>query len=240
MTHLDRRPVDVEQACRQWNRYVKTIADHGWEPVEVPAADDCPDAVFVEDTIVMIGHTAVLCRPGTTVRRPEVDATATTVAALGYETRRITAPATLDGGDVLKVDNTIFVGLSGRTNQAGMEQLAAVAEPYGYSVIGVPTTKVLHLKSAITALPDGTVIGYLPLVDDPSLFPRFLAVPEEAGAHVVVVGDNRLLLSAGAVRTADLLAGRGYEPVPVDISEFEKLEGCVTCLSVRLRHDPTA
>jgi dimethylargininase len=99
----------------------------------------------------------------------------------------------------------------------------------------VPLTRVLHLKSAVTALPDGTVIGYGPLVDDASAFAAFLAVPEEGGAHVVVLDDQTVLMSAHAPRTARLLVGRGLTVVPVDISEFEKLEGCVTCLSVRVR-----
>jgi len=94
---------------------------------------------------------------------------------------------------------------------------------------------VLHLKSAVTALPDGTVIGYPPLVDDPAVFPDFLAVPEESGAHVVLLGGDTVLMAAGAPATAALLEARGLRPVTVDISEFEKLEGCVTCLSVRLR-----
>ena len=95
--------------------------------------------------------------------------------------------------------------------------------------------KVLHLKSAVTALPDGTVIGYEPLVDDAAAFEAFRPVPEEAGAHVVLLDDDRLLMAASAPKSAELFAGLGYRPVVVDISEFEKLEGCVTCLSVRLR-----
>jgi dimethylargininase len=94
---------------------------------------------------------------------------------------------------------------------------------------------VLHLKSAVTALPDGTVIGYEPLVDDAAVFDAFRPVPEEAGAHVVLLDDDRLLMAASAPKSAELFAGMGYRPVVVDISEFEKLEGCVTCLSVRLR-----
>ena len=95
---------------------------------------------------------------------------------------------------------------------------------------------MLHLKSAVTALPDGTVIGYPPLIDDVTVFPRFLPVPEEEGAHVVLIGGDRLLMSANAPRSAALFRDLGYTPVEVDIGEFVKLEGCVTCLSVRLRH----
>jgi dimethylargininase len=102
-------------------------------------------------------------------------------------------------------------------------------------VVAVPVSKVLHLKSAVTALPDGTVVGHIPKMDMPSLFGRFLPVPEESGAHLVLLGGSKLLMAASAPRTAELLAGLGHEPVVVDISEFEKLEGCVTCLSVRLR-----
>jgi dimethylargininase len=105
----------------------------------------------------------------------------------------------------------------------------------GYTVVAVPLTKVLHLKSAVTALPDGTVIGYLPLVDDPKIFDRFLSVPEEGGAHVVKLTDDTVLMAASAPQTAELIENLGYRVISVDISEYEKLEGCVTCLSVRVR-----
>ena len=122
-------------------------------------------------------------------------------------------------------------------NQAAQDRSGPPTGQYSLSraVTTVPLTKVLHLKSAVTALPDGTVIGYRPLVDDESVFPAFLAVPEEGGAHVVVIDDETVLLSAHAPRTAAILRDRGLTVVTVDISEFEKLEGCVTCLSVRIR-----
>ncbi|MDT5067762.1 MAG: dimethylargininase, partial [Mycobacterium sp.] len=118
---------------------------------------------------------------------------------------------------------------------AAVDQLARILAPHGYIVTGVPLTKALHLKSAITALPDGSIIGYEPVVDDTSIFPSFLGVPEEPGAHVVILDDDLLLMSSAAPRTAALFRERGYRLEPVDISEYEKLEGCVTCLSVRVR-----
>ena len=148
---------------------------------------------------------------------------------------RIHAPGTLDGGDVLKVGDTIYVGRGGRTNAEGIRQLRRILEPLGATVVAVPLTKVLHLKSAVTALPDGSIIGYAPLVDDPQLFPRFVSVPEESGAHVVLLGGGKLLMAADCPGSAELFTQLGYTPVTVDISEFEKLEGCVTCLSVRIR-----
>ena len=257
LTHLERTPVDVGLAMAQWEGYVAALADHGWEVVEVEPADECPDAAFVEDTAVIFadrgrgpdgtgggatdGQLAVLANPGADERKPEVVGTEGALRALGVEVARIDPPGTLDGGDVLKVGDTAFVGLSGRTNAAAIAQLERLLAPRGWTVNAVPLTKVLHLKSAVTALGDGTVIGYPPVVDDPRAFAPFLAVPEEPGAHVVLLdaepspAGGPVLMSDAAPRTASLLRERGWTPVEVGISEFEKLEGCVTCLSIRLR-----
>ncbi|WP_329454637.1 dimethylargininase [Streptomyces sp. NBC_01497] len=235
VTHLERTGVDAVLALRQWEDYVNTLKGQGWETVEVAPADDCPDGVFVEDTVVMFRNVALITRPGAASRRPETAAVEEELARLGCSVNWVWEPGTLDGGDVLKVGDTLYVGRGGRTNAAGVAQLRAAFEPLGARVVAVPVSSVLHLKSAVTALPDGTVLGYPPLVDVPTLFPRFLPVPEPSGAHVVLLGGGRLLMAASAPKTAELLAGLGYEPVPVEIGEFEKLEGCVTCLSVRLR-----
>lgn len=236
MTHIERSPVDFARAMRQWEVYVDTLRDVGWDIVEVPAAPDCPDSVFIEDTVLMYRNVAVICRPGADERKPEVHDVDKVVEGLGCSLNRIHAPGTLDGGDVLKIGDTVYVGRGGRTNGEGIRQLRSILEPLGATVVAVPLTKVLHLKSAVTALPDGTVIGFPPLIDDTTVFPRFLPVPEEGGAHVVLLGDGRLLMSSDAPRSAQLFRELGYTPVEVDISEFVKLEGCVTCLSVRLRH----
>ncbi|HEV2797565.1 MAG TPA: N(G),N(G)-dimethylarginine dimethylaminohydrolase, partial [Nocardioides sp.] len=136
-------------------------------------------------------------------------------------------------------DGRVWVGVGGRTNEAAVEQLRELLAPLGAEVVGVPVRKVLHLKSAVTALPDGTVVGHPPLVDDPDVWAgRFLEVPEEPGAHVVLLGGDTVLMAASAPDTAALFRDRGLEVITVDISEFEKMEGCVTCLSVRLRGVP--
>ncbi|MEV5976258.1 dimethylargininase [Streptomyces sp. NPDC052114] len=235
VTHLARTPVDVGLALRQWEAYAEALHAHGWRTVEVEPADDCPDAVFVEDAVVVFRNVALIARPGAESRRGETPGVEEAAARLGCSVNWVWEPGTLDGGDVLKVGDTLYVGRGGRTNAEGVRQLRAVFEPLGARVVAVPVSRVLHLKSAVTALPDGTVIGYGPLVDSPSLFPRFLPVPEEAGGHVVLLGGAKLLLSASAPKSAELFADLGYDPVQVDIGEFEKLEGCVTCLSVRLR-----
>ena len=213
--------------------------NEGWTTHEVPEAPDCPDSVFVEDTMVVYEDLAVICRPGADERWPEVSAAEDAVRAQGYRVVRIEAPGTLDGGDVLKHGGTVWVGMGGRTNAEGIAQLTAHLQPLGANVVAVPLTKALHLKSAVTALPDGSIIGYEPVVDDPGVWgEKFLAVPEEQGAQVVLLDDDALLMSSAAPRTAESFGQRGYRVIAVDISEFEKLEGCVTCLSVRLRGRP--
>jgi dimethylargininase len=182
---------------------------------------------------------AVLANPGAESRRAEVAGTADALEELGYAIVEIEPPGTLDGGDVLKHGGDVWVGVGGRTNEEGARQLREHLAPLGARVVTVPQTRVLHLKSAVTALPDGTVVGHPPLVQDPSVWgERFLAVPEESGAHVVLLGGDRVLMAADAPGSAQIFRDRGLEVVEVDISEYEKLEGCVTCLSVRLRGLP--
>jgi dimethylargininase len=233
VTHVTRTPVDVPLAQAQHAAYADALAACGWTIHEAPAAEDCPDSVFIEDTVVVCEDLAVLARPGAPARRAEVAGVAGIVRSLGLRTASIREPGTLDGGDVLQVGHTVYVGRGGRTNGAGIRQLRALLAPLGRNVIAVPLGSVLHLKSAVTALPDGTFL-LLPHLVPASLFPAVRPVEEEAGCHVVPLGADRVLIAASAPRTAKLLDDVGFTPVVVDISEFEKLEGCVTCLSVLL------
>jgi dimethylargininase len=216
----------------QWEGYVAAFADRGWAVTEIEPADEHPDGVFVEDTAVVFDDLAVLTRPGVASRQGEVASTERALDGLGLTVERIVAPGALDGGDVLKVGRTAFVGQGGRTNDAGIAQLAALVTPRGWTVVPVPVTTVLHLKSAVTALPDGTIVGTAPPAS--ALAPG-LVVPEEHGTAVVDLGGGAVVMSADAPRTAELYRSRGLDVVTVPITEFEKLEGCVTCLSVRLR-----
>ncbi len=235
LTHQRRVPVDADLALVQWHRYVDAFRSHGWEVIEIEPADEHPDGVFVEDAVVVFGDLAVLASPGAASRRGELATVATALDELALDVHRIAPPGTLDGGDVLKVGRTVYVGRGARTNDDGIEQLRAIVEPVGWTVVAVSVTSALHLKSAVTALPDGTIIGCAANVDDPGAYPDVLDVPEEHGTAVVDLGGGAVLMSADAPRTADLLRERGYEVVEVPITEFEKLEGCVTCLSVRIR-----
>ena len=232
VTYGDRMPVDPTEAAKQHAAYVGAIEGAGWEIREVPPADDLPDSAFVEDTVVVCGDLAVLTRPGAVERRAEVDGTEQAVRALGLEVARIEGPGTLDGGDVLRVGTTLYVGRGGRTNAEGIHQLRGLAASRGFPVVPVPLHRVLHLKSAVTALPDGTVIAADPSLIDSSPFPAVRVVPEEAGSHVIPLGGGTVLMAASAPRSAELFEDWGLDVIAVDIGEFEKMEGCVTCLSV--------
>ncbi|WP_402378109.1 dimethylargininase [Isoptericola rhizosphaerae] len=235
LTHLDRVPVDAGLAREQWERYVTAFRERGWSVTELDPADEHADGVFVEDTVVVFGDLAVLTRPGAASRRGELDSVRPVVERLGLDLAEIAAPATLEGGDVLKVGRTAYVGRSSRTDDAGIAALDELLAPRGWQVVAVPVTKALHLKSAVTALPDGTVVGHPPLVDDPDVFERFLPVPEPEGTAVVVLDERTVLMSAAAPRSAKIFREHGLHVVTTPVTELEKLEGCVTCLSVRLR-----
>ncbi len=231
VTHISRSPVDLDLALDQHAGYVAALERHGWRSVVVSPADAHPDAVFIEDTVVVVDDLAVLTHPGALERRGEVVGTESALGDLGLTVARIEAPGTLDGGDVLQVGLVVYVGLGGRTNAEGIAQLSRLLASRGRTVVTVPLLEVLHLKSALTALPDGRLIGLPSLIEATSL-PTIVVPPEEEGAHVVPLGGATVLMSASAPRTAQLLADQGLRPEVVEIGEFEKLEGCVTCLSV--------
>lgn len=232
LTHLDRRPVDLALARLQHAAYVDALAAAGFKIAEVGPADDCPDAVFVEDTAVVCGGAApwaILARPGAPERRPEVAGTERALRLLGVEIREMDGDFTLEGGDVLQVGDTLYVGRSSRTDDEALCRISPAIP--GRRVVGVKVTGCLHLKSAMTALPDGTLIGVPDRLDTSGL-PGMLVAPEPAGAHLVVLDSEHVLMAASAPRTADLLRRDGWRVTTVDISEFEALEGCVTCLSI--------
>ncbi|BEI86497.1 hypothetical protein CcaverHIS002_0607840 [Cutaneotrichosporon cavernicola] len=214
ITHIAKpSSVSHEDALKQWAAYIDIYRSEGWTIVEVPVADDCPDSVFIEDTVVMFGNTAVIAAPGTPSRAPEpVEVEKAIRKALPHiKVHKIEGEGTLDGGDVLKVGKDVY--------------LRRIVHAEGYTLHAVPVTKALHLKSAVTALPDGTVIGWMPIVDNAGIFPRFMPIPEEHGVAVVVLSDEHVLMSNDAPETTNLLQRMGYKVTTVGISEFEALEG---------------
>jgi dimethylargininase len=237
VTHIERSAVDPRLAERQHDAYVDALAQHGWTIREVPPALNLPDSAFVEDTVVVVDHLAVLANPGAPDRQAEVPGTEEVVRQLRLDVARIEPPGTLDGGDVLQVGPTVYVGRGGRTNAEGIRQLRRHAAGRGRTVVPVRLHGVLHLKSAVTALPDGTFVAFDTSLFDRAPFPTMRVVPEEAGSHVVLMGGGTILMAASAPRSAAMFDDLGFDVITVDIGEYEKREGCVTCLSVLVAGD---
>jgi len=235
VTHVARKRINLDLADAQWDAYVETLQECGWRIVEVDARDDLANSVFVKDTVVILGNTAIITSPGAPARVDETAGTEDALRDFGIRIERIEQPGTLDGGDVLVVNDTVYVGRSTRTNADGIRQLRVLARRRGFTVVAVPVARALHLTSAASALPDGTIIGYAKAFENVSLFGRFTPVPEPQGARALIVDANTVLMSASAPKTAALVRDLGYRVIPVEIGEFEKLEGSVTCLSVLIR-----
>ena len=236
LTHLARTPIDVATARAQHQAYERLLASLGCDVRRVPAAPQYPDAVFIEDAAVVFDEIAVITRPGAESRRDE---TAAVEAALGAlrPVAHITAPGTLDGGDVLSVGRSVFVGRTDRTNLEGISQLRAAIAPHGYTVRGIDVTGCLHLKTAVTAVDDTTVLLNPDWVD-PAVFARFRVIEvdplEPMGANVLRIGEH-LVYGASYPRTQARLEQLGYALRTVDASELAKAEGAVTCCSVVVR-----
>lgn len=231
LTYLAREPIDYERAREQHRLYVDTLADLGCEIVRLSADASLPDSVFVEDTAVVLDEIAIVTRPGAESRRDEPRAVS---AILGRFTdlASIAEPATLDGGDVLRVDRTLYVGISTRTNEAAVSQLQQFAR--GYEVVPVEFGGCLHLKTAVTVVGPRTLLinpdcvshdrfGDVSFIDvDPS---------EPFAANALLLGD-RVIVDGAHFRTREKLEALGLRVVPVDLSELAKAEGGVTCCSV--------
>lgn len=237
VTHIARTPVDPVLAVRQYTIYQETVASAGWRVHEVDPAPEHPDSVFVEDPLVVCEDLAVVTRSGAQERRGEAEGVASAAQTLGLRVARIEAPGTLDGGDVLQVGEKVYVGVGDRTDEEGARQLEQLLAPLGRKVQRVALGRALHLKSAVTALPDGSLVGLPELVDTTALPPIRRAL-EEPGAHVLPLGGRDVLVSAAAHETIHQLTADHWRVLPVDISEFEKLEACVTCLSVLIPDRP--
>ncbi len=232
LTYLTRSPMDVRVAETQHADYERALEACGWAVRRLPAGADMPDAVFIEDTAIVLDEIAILMRPGAPSRHTEVE---TVAAALGSlrPIARIVAPGRIDGGDVLVVGRSMLIGCSSRTNLEAIDQMRKLTASSGYVVTAVTVAGCLHLKSAATAVDDTT------LLVNPQWVPAELRAfecievhPDEPHAANVVRAGTRLIAAAAYPRTLDRLAHRGFEVVPVDVSELAKAEGAVTCCSL--------
>ena len=201
---------DVERARAQHENY---IAQFPGEVVRIPADPALPDCCFVEDTAVIENGRALITRMGWDKRRPETPAVRDTLRDLGLDIVEMDAPATVDGGDVLRIGTTTWVGLSARTNEEGVRGLESFL---GRPCIRVPVTRCLHLKSAVTEYTEGRVL----------LNPRWID-PAPFGKHVATTSPNAVKLPDSC-----LVGDPSLDGTFVDTSEFEKADGSLTCLSL--------
>ena len=233
LTHLARVAIDLPLAVAQHRAYAQALASLGCEIVALPADPTLPDSVFVEDVAVVLDEIAVVTRPGAESRRGEAAAVAESLVPF-RRVSTIAAPGTIDGGDVLRIGRRIFVGQSGRSNDEGIEQLRAVAWPYGYTVTGVPVRGCLHLKSAITQVgPDTVLIN--PAWVDAGIFGAVQVIEidpaEPYAANGLLIGST-VIYPASFPKTRARLEAAGIDVRAVDVSELQKAEGAVTCCSV--------
>lgn len=236
LTHLSRAPIDVATAHAQHHAYERLLTTLGCEVRRVQPAPELPDSVFIEDTAVVFDDVAVITRPGAASRRAEIAAVEAALTPL-RPLVRIVAPAVLDGGDVCAVGRRVFVGRTTRTDDAGIGQLRAELAPFGYAVIAIAVSGCLHLKSAVTALDESTVLLNPAWVDASAFAPLdTIAVdPDEpTAANVLRIGDA-LVFADAYPRTRARLEARGYRVYAVPATEIAKAEGAVTCCSLVLR-----
>jgi len=227
---------DAERAREQHRRYVATLEECGLEVTVLDADERYPDSVFVEDTALVTDRCAIVTNPGAVERRGEVYEVEKALTDLYGNVERITDPGTLDGGDVLQVGDHYYVGLTRRTNMEGAEQLSAILRRYGLGVSFVELRRFLHLKTGVAYLggDDLVVAGELVEKDEFRGFDKIVVPPEvEYGANCIRIND-RVLMAAGYETAKHGIAERGYEITELQMSEFRKVDGGLSCLSLRL------
>lgn len=235
-TYVGHAPIDAALAARQHEAYREALRACGASIVTLDENRELPDCVFVEDTAIVLDEVAVIMSMGAESRRREPPAIEAAVRRY-RPIERVTLPATIDGGDVVRARRALYVGASPRTNAAGIESLREIVKRFGYTVTAVPVRGCLHLKSACSALPDGRFLVNRDWIDvSPLPATSLVQVPaSEAWAGDVLAIDSTIVASDAFPATIALLGGSGLDVIPVSISEFAKAEGGVTCMSLVFR-----
>lgn len=226
---------DYERALEQHAGYVRALEACGLDVVVLEALEAFPDSCFVEDVAVLFPEAAVLTNPGAESRNHEKERIRPLLEERFGSLERIEAPGTLEGGDVMQVGACFYIGLSSRTNRSGAEQLKAIVEGHGYKARLVPVTEVLHLKTGLTLFPEGFLLAGASFGQDPAFeaFERIDLPREEAyGANCLQI-NAKVLVPAGHPETCAILRARGKSVIEVEMSEFRKIDGGLTCLSLR-------
>jgi dimethylargininase len=239
LTHIDRDPIDVPRAIAQHKAYRELIEELGAEVITLDPIDEHPDAVFVEDAVIMLDEVAILCRMGAPTRRNETNELEPVIAAY-RQTHRMTSPAQLEGGDVIQAGRTLFVGRSTRTNDEGAQQLRAFTEPLGYRVIQIDVSRCLHLSTGASHIGDNVILANPDWIDaDAFVGCEVLPVaPNDPWAANTMMINGVVVLAESSAPTVAMLESRGYRVRTVDISELMKAEGSMTCMRQLFTRQP--
>jgi len=241
LTYLPRQRIDVPKARQQHRAYEQCLTQLGICVIRLAVEPEMPDAVFVEDTAVVVDEVAVITRPGAVSRQREVESVAAALSAY-RPLKFLHAPATLDGGDVMRIGRTLYVGATARTNREGIDQLRRLLEPYGYEVRIIEVRGCLHLKSGCSYVGRNTLLVNRTWVEIPAReeFDVIEVHPTEPwAANALLIGDT-IVFPSGFPRTRLLLQERGFQIRTVDVSELQKAEAGVTCMSIIFESDPGA
>jgi len=233
ITHIERSPIDVIVAQAQHQEYVKALATLGCQLLELPAATDLPDSVFVEDTAFILPEVAVITRPGADSRKPETVSIAQVLSQY-MPLVHVTGPATLDGGDVLVLGKNIYIGISTRSNVESVQQIQALLMEYEYTATAVETHDCLHLKTAVTKVDENTLLINPKWVDNLYFKDHdWVEIDsfEPFAANCLPLG-KAIIYPTVFPKTQNKLEQKGYKIVNVDVSELAKAEGAVTCCSL--------
>jgi dimethylargininase len=226
---------DYELALKQHGQYIDALEQCGLEVTVMPADENYPDGLFIEDAALVMSGCAVSTRPGASERRGEVGKVASELLSFYEQVEAIEAPGTLDAGDIMMVGQHFYIGLSERSNQAGAEQLIEILKAHGYSGSMVAFSEALHLKSSVSYLENNRLVITGELCRKPAFaeFDHIVIAADEAYAANCVWINNRVLVASGYPNTSKLIADLGYEVIELDVSEFRKLDGGLSCLSLR-------
>jgi dimethylargininase len=233
LTWLARQEIDIDLANRQHHQYERSLEAMGVRVISLPEQPDMPDAVFVEDPLLVFDEIAIVTRMGSPRRRAESESLSAAISPF-RPVRTLLEPSTLEGGDVMRIGRDVFVGVSSRTNEAGIRQLTRELEPFGYRVHPVEVRGCLHLKSACCPMGDGKILANSAWFDTTPL--RHYGIvevsPDEPGAaNILRIGDT-LLMPAAFPQTREIVDREGLAVRTVDISELMKAEAAITCSSV--------
>jgi dimethylargininase len=233
LSFVERQPINLPTANAQHRSYEQLLGKHGARVVSLRAEADLPDSMFVEDPAIVLDELAVILPLGVESRRPEAALLAKAISPF-RKLEYVALPGTIEGGDVLRINRKLFVGLSKRSNAEGIRQLAAIVAPYNYDVFAVRVAGCLHLKSAVTYLGRNILLANRDWFDSAAFagFEWIDVAPEEPNAANALALGETVIFPASFPRTRSRIESRGFYITTLDVSELQKAEAGLTCSSL--------